>query len=586
MTETISSEATPARTSDSASDAVRHSVFNRGRGIRLAILLAGLLLGQMILYGPSLIGRKILLPLDILAKNNHLIPLSDGENRHDAFNSSLSDLVYCSEPGRRFFRSEWLAGRLPLWDPNQFAGAPAIGPKLSPFPWLLAAVESPVIIAWVQLLIAILAGTGMYAFLRHSLGLQFWPAVLGASSYPLTGFFILWHGFTVPLPVVWLPWLLLAVRSALLRPSGFGGIGVAAVSMLAITAGQFDVSAQVLGTSGLYALWCFFSLHGRRCFSRLALSGLLAVALGWSLGILLAASDLIPAVTYAHTGARMEQRTAGNEERPPVGLAALPQVVFPLMYGTTEYGSFPFTPEGEPNLQESASSAYAGLLGTLFLAPLAFCDRRRRRTVVFLGFLAFLGLAWTLDIPGFVNLLRLPGLNMVSHSRFVFVSGFALVVLAAVGFEAVCQQRIEWRPWFWAPLLLFGLFVFSSLKNLLLPSETIAERAAQAVNTHLLSFSDRRAGDLGLVQLLSQRPASFRAGFGGMAAHLPQATSALLGAPPYRSAGAWRIALFCISPHRAMRSRPLLSKNFVPHRSFQSRHRADSRLFMPAGASC
>lgn len=34
--------------------------------VRLTIVLLGILIGQFILYGPSLMGRKILLPLDIL----------------------------------------------------------------------------------------------------------------------------------------------------------------------------------------------------------------------------------------------------------------------------------------------------------------------------------------------------------------------------------------------------------------------------------------------------------------------------------------------------------------------------------------
>ena len=41
---------------------------------RLIIVLAGIVLGQVVLYGPSLAGRKILLPLDYLARPGVLLP--------------------------------------------------------------------------------------------------------------------------------------------------------------------------------------------------------------------------------------------------------------------------------------------------------------------------------------------------------------------------------------------------------------------------------------------------------------------------------------------------------------------------------
>src|SRR5947199_154185 len=39
-----------------------------GKFLRSQIVVAGIVLGQAILYGPSLIGQRILLPLDLLAR--------------------------------------------------------------------------------------------------------------------------------------------------------------------------------------------------------------------------------------------------------------------------------------------------------------------------------------------------------------------------------------------------------------------------------------------------------------------------------------------------------------------------------------
>ena len=69
---------------------------------RLLIVLAGIVLGQVILYGPSLAGRKILLPLDILAEPTVYLPRTSEVAQIEVQNLSLSDLIYFAEPARRF----------------------------------------------------------------------------------------------------------------------------------------------------------------------------------------------------------------------------------------------------------------------------------------------------------------------------------------------------------------------------------------------------------------------------------------------------------------------------------------------------
>src|SRR5208283_2579337 len=80
-------------------------------------------LGQFILYGPSLLGRKVLLPLDILAQNTHYLPRTPETQRLQVRNFILSDLVHVAEPARRFAVSEYHAGRLPMWTPYHVSGA-------------------------------------------------------------------------------------------------------------------------------------------------------------------------------------------------------------------------------------------------------------------------------------------------------------------------------------------------------------------------------------------------------------------------------------------------------------------------------
>jgi hypothetical protein len=445
---------------------------------RLLIVLAGIVLGQVILYGPSLAGRKILLPLDLLAQPGYYLPRTPEVENLEPHNVSRSDLIYVDEPARRFAASEVHAGRLPMWNPYNFAGAPFIRPKFSPFLALQAAMASPVVLAWSQLLAAIVAGLGAYRFCRRVLAVSFWPAAIAAWCYPLTGFFVLWQGYTTCLPVVWLPWILLAVDETARGTHALAPIGLSLVTGLVLISGQLDVAAQVLLASGLYGVWCLHEAHSGQWLQRPARKAGLGLALAWGLGFLLAAPYILPGLEYIHTGSRIARRGAGEEERPPAGLQALPQTVLPYMYGTRETGSLRLVARNEV---ESSAATYAGMLATLLLAPLAWCSRRHRSINVFWVLLAFLSLSWCLNVPGYVDLLRLPGLNMMSHNRFVFAASFAILAMMAIGLEVFVQGPVRWRWWLWLPAaLLAGLCVWCGYRALT-PPEPIATQLATAV---------------------------------------------------------------------------------------------------------
>jgi hypothetical protein len=433
---------------------------------KLLIVLAGIVVGQAVLYGPALVGRKILLPLDILAEPMVYLPMTPEVAKIVPHNFIRSDLVFQWEPARQFAISEFHAGRLPQWMPYQYAGVPVVWPKFSPFLLLECCTTSPVILAWTQLFAAVVAGFGVYFFCRRVLSVSFWAAAFPAWCYPLTGFFVFWQGYPTSGPVNWLPWLMLAVDRTVRQTSPWATAGLSVATGLALVSGAIDVAGQVLLISGLYALWCVLDAHGKQWFQRQARRSIGALTTGWLLGFLLAAPYLLPLLEYAHTGARMERRGAGAEDRPPVGLSALPQTVLPDMYGTTRSGSLRIAGDFQC---ESSAAAYTGLLATLLVAPLAWRSRRHRSFNVFCSLLIFFSLSWCLDVPGLVAFLRLPGLNMMSHNRLVIGMSFAILALTAVGLEELWQGRLRRQLWFWIPaaaLACLGAWCFSCMGSL------------------------------------------------------------------------------------------------------------------------
>ncbi len=145
-------------------------------------------------------------------------------------------------------------------------------------------------------------------------------------------------------------------------------------------------------------------------------------------------------------------------------------MVLPDIYGTTEKGSTFLHSWDERNLLESTTAAYAGVFATLLVAPLAWCSRCHRAINAFWFFLAFFGLGWSLDVPVIVDVLRLPGLNMMSHNRLVFLTSFAILALTATGLETLLHGPIQRRWWFWLPaVLLVALCGWCVFRSIVLP---------------------------------------------------------------------------------------------------------------------
>ena len=323
-------------------------------------------------------------------------------------------------------------------------------------------IASPVVLAWIQLFVALIAAGGAYLFFRRGLHVHFWPSVIVAWCYPLTGSYVFWQGFWLPSVMCWLPWMLTAVEATVRRPAGWGGPILALVSGVSLVSGAQDVAGQVLLASGIYAVGRLVPLLIFRSSQKRVTSWQVgyaagAIGLAWTVGILTGAWTLLPLAEYMQAGSRSVARGKGAEERPPIGATeATTQVVLPDMYGSYGHHSCRIA---KGCIQESSAGAYAGMLAALFFAPLAWTNRKLRPVCVLAAVLALVGLSWTLNVPVLVQILRLPGLNMLSHNRFVFVTAFAILVLAAVGMDALWKGSVPRSQWFLLPMALLGLLL-------------------------------------------------------------------------------------------------------------------------------
>ena len=418
--------------------------------------MVGVACAQFALYGQSLLGSKVLLPLDILQMQNAYLPTPRGEKFYPQ-NPVFTDEIMVHEPWRRFAVDQVRQGRLPLWNPHNYCGSPFLAANqsalFSPFRVLDYLFPGTWVIAWTQLLKSLVAALGMYLFLRRAVGVGYWPATVVAWCFPISGFMILWRGYPLSAVVAWFPWLLLAADAAIRRPGGWGGIGLALATAAALLSGHSALAAQALLAVVAYALWTLLlARFTHELTLRQTMGAALAVVAGFALGGLLSAPQSLPTAEYMKLSYRMALRHSGAIETPPRGLAALPQFVLPTIYGSERRGSVYLAPGFSP---ESAAAGYAGLLVTLFAAPLGWYRRGHRRQMSFWLLAAVFGAGQVLDQWPMTELFRHFPFNSLRNNRFVFVTSFAALVMGAIGLEAVWNGIPRWKwTWSWLPLAL------------------------------------------------------------------------------------------------------------------------------------
>jgi hypothetical protein len=463
--------------------------------LRLLIVVLGIVLGQAILYGPSLIGKRILLPLDLLSGPSAYLPAVPGK-MPTARNFDQLDLIDFNEPERIVAGEEIAAGRFPLWNPHRLGGTPLYRLSFSPL-WIPAYfVRTPVILAWVQMLTALVAGLGLYTFCRREVSVSFWPAAFVSWCYPLSGAFLLWTGWYLPAVMCWLPWTLVAVGAAICRPWGLGAPALSVITAFMLLGGAQDIAGQILLVSGIYACWKIFDHYGFRGWWRRRMLALGVVVAAWGIGIAASAWLLLPIIDYAQTGIRTQARSAGVEERPPVGFAALPQIVLPNMYGAMLSDSYRIARDP---IVESSAGGYAGLLATLLMAPMALASRRHRSINAVLLTLLLVSVSWVLNLPGFVQVLRLPVLNMMSHNRLVFVVPMAILALVAIGLDQ-WRGKVDRRWWFEIPIVAMILVAAWCIYRALVPPLEIAENLALLVSARKSFWNVTSNADVAAVQ--------------------------------------------------------------------------------------
>jgi hypothetical protein len=359
-------------------------------------------------------------------------------------------------PLRAYLGDALRSGRIPLWNPYLFMGAPFLAnPQtavLYPPSWLF--VVGPVYAGYtVQLVVHVfLAAAFMYAFARRALGACVLASVVGGLAYGFSGFTVAQTGHLNQLSAAaWLPAVLLSYdRAVTTRRIAWIGLGALALA-LELLAGHPQVVYMTLIALALFGLvrapWPFASAQalasqqptGLPAASQGRLSPIRwawAVGAGAGIGLLaasVAAAQLVPTLELTSLsirggGVRWEDAVAGSLPGYLVPRALLPP--FWLQAGSTEF------------------LGYSGV-APLTLAFLGLACARSRFVVfgvTLCGLGLFLALGennawyrWFFDsVPGF-DTFRVP-------ARWLFLWQLGVSVLAVLGADWIGRgARVDLR---------------------------------------------------------------------------------------------------------------------------------------------
>lgn len=416
----------------------------RRRADTLALLL--LVAVPFVVAGPALVTDRALSPAGNLLAGYPWRWLGPAE----APNAALGDVAQWFHPALLWSGSEVRAGRFPLWMPHAYAGAPFFAnPQtalLFPLTWLAWLLPGAPALTLITALRLVVAGLGMYWFLRGGLRVGVPAALIGALGFECSTTLAGWVGWSFGNSIAVLPLLFAALERA--RQPGRRGVALLAGTVaLHALAGYPQATLHSLLAAGAWALARAGGADRRF---------LVRAAAGAMLGVGLAAVQLVPFLEYARESAVYAYRSQWM-----AALAVPPEAaitwLMPYAFGSAAdaWGRWQF----------NIVSTHAGLV-PLLLAPLGATARGRAGARFFTVFVAVVA-AVHYGLPGAAEVASLPGLALGTNLRLMPYLVFGVCALGALGADRLARGEGGAGAWLlrgWFVVLALGGFVWVAVQ--------------------------------------------------------------------------------------------------------------------------
>jgi len=430
---------------------------------RRAALVFALLVA--LLYGRSLAGGAVLLPLDNLRGN---VPFRELVPAEPHGNLLQGDLLVLIAPARAEARRALAAGGWPLWSPRMGGGLPlladpqaqALEPVVLAAEGPLGGVRAPVSVAGLRTFLAL-----VFTFLLlRRLGAGEGPALAGGVAYGLGGFLQLWVGWPLANTAALLPAVLYALVLGDERGERRDWTLLTLALAALLLAGHPETILYALAVTAAFAVARLRDRpRGRRLPWLARTLGALSLAAALAAPALLPFGEVLPhtlrwARLTGSAGPADVADVAGASETPeadhpgPAPATRLVQTAAPNALGNSRFNHY----WGLRNTNEDAAGfvGTAALLAALLALPGWLAGGRPlRHELLGLGLAATAALALALPagLAGVVPPLGAPG-------RLALVLDLGLVLAATGTFERLRRGSLPgWLRWAGPPIAALAL---------------------------------------------------------------------------------------------------------------------------------
>ena len=419
------------------------------RETRLRRLLPVIVIGLLAItfFHPVILFGKTFYAFDALLQFYPWKYLVPGFQAH---NSLITDPINVFYPTYDFYFQHVKQLSLPWWYPDTFCGKPfpsGIYPVNNPMVFLsnlvLPLIRAHDFILWLHMLAA---GIFMLLYLKE-LKLQTWPALIGAVGWMFNGHLMVWFEFEhLTIMAATLPAALLYLHRWIETRSRLQCLYFTAAVSFSVTAGYSHVLIYELIFIFLYFI-VLVGRHRHRYWppGRIRSADWINLALCLVLGVSISANFFTSSLILLDDSQRKEIAYQDLFDQtgqvPPKYLATY---VFPDFYGSPAGDSVVFTPR-KPKLQPynnyNELCLYAGILPLFLLAVTAAHPRRKPLSIFYLT-VAGTTLAMAMGSFLYYPLAKwVIGLGYSTPTRILFLTGFCIVVLAAMGADIFFRRH-------------------------------------------------------------------------------------------------------------------------------------------------
>jgi hypothetical protein len=428
---------------------------------------AFLILLTVIFFFPVCFQGKTFYAFDTLLE---VLPWSALAPGYRPYNPLINDPVNVFYPAYHFYFNHIKELAYPLWDPLIFCGRPfpsGVYPMNNPLVFAFNLVL-PLTTAHDAVLGLHLFAAGLFMFLYlKEIRLKALAALAGAVAWMFNGHVMVWFEFEhLPIMAATLPAALLYLHRWLQTGRRLHCLVFTAAVCLSITAGYSHVLIYELIFIGIYFLLLLYNAQKEDSLRQL-INGRFAVHLGISiaLGVCISANFLTSSLTLLDDAQR-EEIPFSDLHRKTGRLPAkyLTTLIFPDFYGNPAGEGVVFTPrEDKAQIYNNYTELciYAGIV-PLFLILVCLVHLGKRRFALFYLSTAVVTLAMAMGSVLYYPLAKwVIGLSYSSPTRILYLCGFSMAVLAAIGADLLLAHAERKTKVFtlslWAVLLLTAI---------------------------------------------------------------------------------------------------------------------------------